>query len=371
MPSKVTNYQCPNCTGPMKYDPKLGKLHCEYCESEYSVAEVETIYAKAQAEAEAEDKAAQQRYAKAEAEMGGAEEWSAGEAEHLRAYHCPSCGAELICDANTAATSCVYCGNPSIVPGRLSGNLKPDLVIPFALTKENAVETLKAFSKGKPLLPKAFSSRSHLEEVQGVYVPFWLFDGEADGTAVFHAQKVRHWREGRYDVTETQYYELRRSGSLPFQRIPVDGSQKMDDDYMDSIEPFDYGGLVPFAESYLSGFLADKYDVDASASLSRAAERAKQSLMDHFRGTVDMGYSAVTVRSEKLGFYPSRSAYALLPVWLLHTRWKEKDYYYAINGQTGRVAGDLPTSKARFFAWLFGLWGGLSVIAVLLRLFLG
>lgn len=370
MASKVTNYQCPNCTGPMKYDPKLGKLHCEYCESEYTVEEVEDFYARAREEAEAEARETERREAEAEAEMGSAGKWTEEDEETLRAYHCPSCGAELLCDANTAATTCVYCGNPSIVPGRLSGSLKPDLVIPFQLTKKNAEDRLKKFTKGKPLLPKAFSERSHLEEVQGLYVPFWLFDGEADGHAVYSARTVRHWRERNYDVTETSYYELLRDGALPFERIPVDGSEKMNDAYMDSIEPFDYSGLVPFAESYLSGFLADRYDVDASSALPRAAERAKQTLMDSFRSTISGSYSSVSVRSSSLGFYPSGSGYALLPVWLLHTKWKNKDFYYAVNGQTGKVTGDLPVSKGRFCAWLFGLWAGLSVVGILLRMFL-
>ena len=103
------------------------------------------------------------------------------DADAMRAYSCPSCGAELICDETTAATSCPYCGNPTVVPGKFAGALKPEYVLPFKLAKEDAVKALKAHYKGKPFLPKAFSAENHVQEIKGVYVPFWMFDGEAEG----------------------------------------------------------------------------------------------------------------------------------------------------------------------------------------------
>ncbi len=361
MASQVTNYQCPNCTGPLQFAPQSGKLVCEYCGQEFDTAEIEALYARKDADAQAEKAEADRQWEKAVEEMGSGAPWVEGEAENLRVYNCPSCGAEIICDTNTAATSCVYCGNPSIVPGQLGGALKPDFVIPFKKTKEDAVAALKNFYKGKRLLPGAFTKGNHLEEIKGLYVPFWLFDGRAEGAASYNATTVRSWNEGSYRVTETNHYFVRRGGSLTFQKIPVDGSSSMSDDLMDSIEPYDYNELQPFTTAVLPGFLADKYDVDAKAGAPRAAERAKQSLLNAMRASVE-GYATVAERESSARFLPSRTSYAMMPVWLLHTKWQDKDYYFAMNGQTGKLIGDLPISKGRFFAWFFGIWSGVTLL---------
>lgn len=236
MAESITNYQCPACTGPLRFDPVTGKLVCEYCSSSYDTSEIEALYAQADANA------AQAAQAAAGETQPEGSHWSEAEAAGLKVYNCPSCGAELICDQTTAATSCPYCGNPSIVPGELSGALRPDWVIPFKLTKEKAIAALKEHYRKKPLLPKLFSSQNHLEEIKGVYAPFWLYDGETEGSATFHATKVRSWNQGAYRVTETSHFQCERRGSLSFRRIPVDSSTKMPDEHMDAIEPYDFGG---------------------------------------------------------------------------------------------------------------------------------
>ena len=181
MADQITNYKCPACTGPLHFSGASGKLECDYCGSSYSVEEIEALYEKkdeqaAQAAAEAEQKAAQQPDEGEWAQPEGADWAEPG----MKSYSCPSCGAELICDETTAATSCPYCGNTTIVPGQLSGARKPDYIIPFKLSKEDAVAALKNHYKKKPLLPKVFSAQNHIEKIQGVYVPFWLFNGSAD-----------------------------------------------------------------------------------------------------------------------------------------------------------------------------------------------
>ncbi len=362
MADKITNYQCPACTGPLHFDPVTGKLTCDYCGSSYTVAEIEALYAEKD---EAAAQSAQAAQAAAEPAPEGSP-WSEAEAAGLKVYNCPSCGAELICDQTTAASSCPYCGNPTIVPGELSGALRPDWVIPFKLTKEQAIEKLKAHYRKKPLLPKLFSRQNHLEEIKGVYAPFWLYDGQAEGSASFRTTKVRHWTEGKYDVTETSYYDCYRSGSLAFSRIPVDSSTKMPDEHMDAIEPFDYSELKPFSTSYLPGFLADKYDVDAVTAEERARKRAEQSTLSALESTVT-GYNSVSVQGTDLHYRRTALHYALLPVWLLSTRWNDKVYLFSVNGQTGKLVGDLPVSKGRLCAWLFGIWGVVAAVVLVLQ----
>ena len=370
MPTQVTNYQCPACTGPLHYSAKSGKLACDYCGSSFDVAEIEALYARKEAEAAAAKRAADAKAeaaqaAKAEAAEAAAasggwdtsdlsRDWGA-EADGLRVYSCPSCGAELICDQSTAATACPYCGNPAIVPGQFSGALRPDYILPFRLSKDDAVQALRAHYKGKPFLPRSFTSANHIEQIQGVYVPFWLFDGGAEGAASYRASNTNVYETGDYEITETRHYHVVRAGSLAFEKIPVDASSKMPDDHMDSIEPFDYAQLRPFSTAYLPGYLADKYDVTIDDSRDRADTRCRETLAQALRDTVT-GYGACVTEREDIALRRGKVHYALLPVWMLSTKWRGQDFLFAMNGQTGKLVGDLPTDRGRF-------WGMFAAIA--------
>lgn len=370
MPTQVTNYQCPACTGPLHYSAKSGKLACDYCGSSFDVAEIEALYARKEAEAAAAKQAADAKAeaaqaAKAEAAEAAAasggwdtsdlsRDWGA-EADGLRVYSCPSCGAELICDQSTAATACPYCGNPAIVPGQFSGALRPDYILPFRLSKDDAVQALRAHYKGKPFLPRSFTSVNHIEQIQGVYVPFWLFDGGAEGAASYRASNTNVFETGDYEITETRHYHVVRAGSLAFEKIPVDASSKMPDDHMDSIEPFDYAQLRPFSTAYLPGYLADKYDVTIDDSRDRADTRCRETLAQALRDTVT-GYGACVTEREDIALRRGKVHYALLPVWMLSTKWRGQDFLFAMNGQTGKLVGDLPTDRGRF-------WGMFAAIA--------
>lgn len=368
MADQITNYQCPACTGPLHFVGASGRLECDYCGSSYSVDEIEALYQSKDAQAAAETAAADEAAAAPDGDEGA---WTAPEGgdwaeDGMQSYTCPSCGAELVCDASTAATSCPYCGNPSIVPGRLSGAQKPDYIIPFRLSKADAVAALKKHYQKKPLLPKAFSAQNHIEQIQGVYVPFWLFSGSAEGDVTYKCTRSMTRREGDYDVTDTQHYLVRRAGSVTFEKIPVDASSKMPDENMDSIEPFDYQALKPFSNAYLPGFLADQYDVSVEQSASRADTRCKASCESALRSTVT-GYTTCTPETQTVRIRRGQVQYALLPVWMLHTKWKGKDYLFSMNRQTGKLTGDLPVSWGRFWAYFAGIAGGLaSVLAVLL-----
>lgn len=370
MPTQVTNYQCPACTGPLHYSAKSGKLACDYCGSSFDVAEIEALYARKESEAAAAKQAADAKAeaaqaAKAEAAEAAAasggwdtsdlsRDWGA-EADGLRVYSCPSCGAELICDQSTAATACPYCGNPAIVPGQFSGALRPDYILPFRLSKDDAVQALRAHYKGKPFLPRSFTSANHIEQIQGVYVPFWLFDGGAEGAASYRASNTNVFETGDYEITETRHYHVVRAGSLAFEKIPVDASSKMPDDHMDSIEPFDYAQLRPFSTAYLPGYLADKYDVTIDDSRDRADTRCRETLAQALRDTVT-GYGACVTEREDIALRRGKVHYALLPVWMLSTKWRGQDFLFAMNGQTGKLVGDLPTDRGRF-------WGMFAAIA--------
>ncbi len=343
MASQITNYQCPNCTGPLHFVGDSGQLECDYCGTNYEIEVIEQIYA------DKEEAAAKATEPQWDMSMAGGE-WSEEEAARLRAYSCPSCSAELIMDDTTAATSCPYCNNPTIVPGQFAGMLKPDYVIPFKLGKDDAIKALKKHYKGKKFLPKSFSRDNHIEEIKGVYVPFWLFDGEADASIRFLGTIINTYRSGDEEVTVTDYYRVVREGNIAFEKVPVDGSSKMPDAHMDAVEPFDYSELKTFSTAYLPGFMADKYDMDIDACKERANSRVENSTERALAATT-RGYTSLISEYKSINLKQGQVKYALMPVWMLSSKWKGKDFLFAMNGQTGKLIGDLPVDKGLYWSW--------------------
>ena len=343
----LNEYKCPNCGGAVEFDSGSQRIKCPYCDSEFDVAAIEAAN-------EAQNKAAD------DMNWGAVgEKWSEDEASGMRVYVCNSCGGEIVGDGNTAATSCPFCGNPVVMMGQFSGALKPDLVIPFKLDKKAAKAGLMQHLAGKRLLPKVFKDQNHIDEIKGVYVPFWLFDADADAQVRYKATKVREWSDNDYDYKDIEYYLVRRAGSLGFEHVPVDGSSKMPDDLMESIEPYDFADAVEFQTAYLAGYLADKYDVDAEQSVERANERVKKSTEAAFASTVQ-GYDTVTAESSSIQLRGGKAKYALYPVWLLNTTWNGGKYTFAMNGQTGKFIGDLPVDKSAATKLTIGLAAALS-----------
>lgn len=326
------NYQCPACGGPLRYDGGKGRLVCDYCESEYEVAQIEQLYG------------TKQETAETRAQTASAETLAGG-------YVCSSCGAELLTDGTTAVTTCPYCGNPVVMANQLAGTLAPDLVIPFKLDHEAAVEALNNHYKGKPLLPGSFKSGNHVDDVQGVYVPFWLFDARANGSANFEATRERRHYRGDDEIIETDHYDVYRSGLMDFEKVPVDGSTKMPDGHMDAIEPFDYDEMVPYSVAYMPGFVANRWDEDAQTCRPRAEGRMTSSVESALEETVQ-GYDSVMLRGSDVRYAWGQQRYAMLPVWMLSTTWEDQNFLFAMNGQTGRLVGDLPISKPKLVAFV-------------------
>lgn len=362
MAQNLLEYKCPCCGGAISFDASLQKLKCPYCDTEFDVETLKSYDEALGTDGDEEDL----QWDKST--MSG-REWD--ESDVLSAYACKSCGGELVCDATTAATHCPYCGNPIVLMGRLTGTLKPDYVIPFRLDKEKAKEGLYRHFKNKPLLPKSFKSEATIDEIKGVYVPFWLFDATADANVRYRATRVRFWSDSDYNYTETSHYAVSRAGNVAFERVPVDGSSKMADDLMESIEPYDFSDAVDFQTAYLAGYLADKYDVTVEQSIDRANERIRKSTEETFASTVQ-GYNSVIPEHSTIRLRDTSSKYALYPVWLLNTDWKGTKYTFAMNGQTGKFVGNLPLDKGAMIRWIAGLTLGVgaAVFAVLSLIFL-
>ncbi len=360
--SDAREYKCPNCAGSVNFDAGTQQMKCPYCDATFEVDAVKE-FQDDQAHEAAEDFSWE-----AYDQNSGSGDWAEGETDNMRQFRCQSCGGEIITDANTAATSCPYCGNAAVMEERLGGTFRPDWVIPFQLDKEAAQNALAKHLKGKMFLPDAFKTQNFIEEIKGIYVPFWLFDADAAANANYRCTKVRHWSDARYNYTKTSYYAVQRAGNASFRTVPVDGSSKMEDAMMESIEPFDYGKKVDFQTAYLSGFFADKYDVDATACQPRANERIQGSMQEMLRKTVE-GYSSCMPESCNVRLSGGKTEYALLPVWVLNTRYKDKLYSFAMNGQSGKFIGDLPVDVAKAALYSGGFAAALGIVMSLLVIF--
>lgn len=349
--AEVMEYKCPACSGTLEFNSSAQKMKCPYCDTEVDMEALKEYDAELEKEIQ-EDMTW-------DTMMGS--EWQEGEEESMTVYTCQSCGGEIVTDENTAATSCPYCGNQVVLTKRLSGELRPDYVIPFKLDKKGAKAAYQNYLKGKRLIPKVFKDENHIDEIKGIYVPFWLFDTKADANIWYNGTKVRVWSSGDYNYTETSYYKIQRAGSIEFERVPVDGSAKMEDDLMESIEPYDFSEAVDFQTAYLAGYLADKYDVTAQESIERANERIRHSTEGAFESTIH-GYQGVMPERSNINLNEGKAKYALYPVWILNTTWQGKKFTFAMNGQTGKFVGNLPVDHKAYWKWTLGLTAVCSIM---------
>ena len=238
------NNKCPSCGASINFNPKTEKWDCLYCKSSFTLEELK-------------------KYDNASNDKNNNDEVIENNNVNYVTYKCKSCGAEVIADEQTAATFCVYCRNTTILKSKLSGEFKPDLIIPFKKEKKSAIEAFQLISKGRPLTPKYFNSESNIEKIRGVYIPFWLYDLNVSGNLNFNATKIDHWTVGRTHYTKTSNYKIIRDGIFKYDKIPSDASTRFDDALMDSIEPFNYSELKEYNHAYLAGFLAEKYDINS------------------------------------------------------------------------------------------------------------
>ncbi len=340
----MAEYKCPCCDAAITFDAHSQKLKCLYCENEF---DIQTIQGYTDAKnADSEDNM--------HWDTKASEQWTPGEEEGMRVYVCQACGGEIVADETTGATSCPYCGNPLVMKGIFAGDLKPDLVIPFRFSREDAKKKLAEYYKGKKLLPKSFASSAHIDEIKGCYVPFWLFNADAEAHIRMKGTRIRTWSDSNYDYTETSFYSVLRGGFLSFSDVPVDGSKKMADDMMESVEPFDASQSQQFTPDYLAGFIASRYDVSSEESIDRANKRIKDSTQAAFTATAE-GYASLSIENSSIRLFNGTSRYALFPVWILNTTWQGQNYYFAMNGQTGKFTGNLPMDKSLYWGWVFKL----------------
>ena len=333
----IQNYKCPCCTAPLVFNAVTQNLTCESCDNTFPLETMQQMLDGMEA-AGGESKYDWEHY-----ETRSYEDTSE---INLANYSCPSCGAQISGDDTLGSTVCPYCGQSTIVKGQFEGTLRPDYIIPFKVDKKAAMAAFEGDFKNAPFLPDEFKSKKKIEEMAGVYVPFWMFDCDCNAAITYNAELITKWSDSNYNYTKTDYFKLFRSGTVGFANIPVDASKKAEDSYMEAIEPFNYEDAALFSGAYLSGYLADKYDVSAEESIERANERVKNSTIEAFNDTTNH-YTAVIPENSRVSFSNGKIRYSLLPVWMLNIKYMDKMYKFAINGQTGKVVGEYPVDNSK------------------------
>ncbi len=351
----VRNYKCPGCGAAMEFDSVSQKMHCSHCDTFLSVEELDALYENTDQN-------------QSESLHTSGEFKDRANQENFQVYKCPSCGAEVLCDEHTAATFCSFCGNPSIIKDRVEGVKTPDAIIPFKISKEQAVEMYKSWTKKGLFTPSEFRSRAVIEKITGIYVPFWIYDYDAEAAITAHCTRVHTERHGDTEYVHTDNFRVTRDVQADYRKIPADASEKMPDDVMDLMEPFNYNEMTKFEMPYLSGFYAEKYNYGRDELAPRVEKRVGDYITSAARSTI-VGYSSINIIDSRTHLKRNDAHYTMFPVWVLNYRYRDKDYNFTLNGQTGKIVGLLPVSKAKAFGFfavttaiLFGVFtliGGL------------
>ena len=348
----AVTYKCPNCGAEIKFNPEVQKGKCDFCLSEFTIDEIERL-----------NTLDNEHINKENLDYTYNKEWDNID-EKTRIYSCPRCGAEVVVDNNTTATFCCYCHGPVVLSDKFNGEFKPSKVIPFKIDKDKAIENFMKWSKKKWFLPNEFYSSKQLEKITGIYIPFWIVDSDVTGQMSARGKKITTWVSGDYKYTKTDIYNIYREANLSFKNVPSNASSKMDDNVMESIEPYDDRELKDFSIAYLPGFFSEKYDRGKEQVLPLIEGKIRMGTNDILRNSIS-GYSTVDIVGTNERFNKTSCQYALMPVWMMTYSSGDKNYIFAMNGQTGKVFGSLPVSKGKI-AILFAIVFILVFLVVLI-----
>lgn len=320
-------YKCHNCGGNVIYDPQRKRMYCAHCEGIDSEEPV----------------------------SGGG------------VTQCANCGAPLIVGRFRSAGKCDHCGCYQIFEERVSGQFTPHLILPFMVSRQEAERKLQAEFGGRTFAPSSFLSQATLQKMEGMYVPFFLYDYHVQYDWSGKGTKVRVWTSGDMEYTETSYFHINRSMEADFSRIPVDASIVMDDAKMDLVEPYDYQALEIFQMKYMSGFIAEMYNQGSDQLEPRAHRKAERDTEDLMRQTI-AGYSSVTPEFRNMNVRQKAVDYALMPVWVYEYAFGGEIYTFYVNGQTGKIIGKMPISKPKAVGYTASVFGFVMIIGQLIRM---
>lgn len=309
---------CRSCAGKLVFDPASQALECVQCGNSYRPEDIED-----------ENAELHSKY------------------YDTRVYICPQCGAEVITSDTEVSTFCVYCGCPAIVFDRVTRECRPDGIVPFKITREDAVDSIRRRFLRNPVIPREVKAKCVPENLRGIYVPYWVVNADFREADFLKGEVKR----GKSSVT----YYYTRAGEVRLRNLPIDGSSILSDDVSSRLEPFYLEDARTFDEDYLNGFYSNTTDLTYNDLRAAASVRAHSMYAEEVVKSVDASRVKI-LDSLYWADVHDDPVYMMFPVWFFTFKHENKPYTILVNGQTGRVVGTMPWKTARVWGLAIGLF---------------
>jgi len=340
---------CPNCgTTEIYYDFIRGKLRCNYCKSIFEPNELNNIK---------DVKTLQQRVI-----GSGARDITSK--EHIITLECVNCGAEVVMDTSVAThTRCHWCRSILSINNRIDNGTVPDAILPFTVSKEEAVQEMKKYmsTKQKYALPE-FKNDFSADNVVGVYLPYLLVDAKLDcsyegkGEYLYNRYNVSK-NDERVDI---EVYDVYRNFELNIDDLSIESNKEIlnkhsarTNNIINAIMPFDTDNCVKFESNYLIGYTSEKRDINISDVNNRVKKDIKDIAKATISETVKTYNCGVQWKKEDIKVEGSQWMSAYLPVWLYtyteKVKGHERIHYIAVNGRTKETMGSIPMNEKKIY----------------------
>lgn len=326
-------FECPSCGGELRFDIASQGMLCPFCNSSYDPKTVKSGHAATEQEG-------------VTPEMLGEQDPDTFEAT---VFSCPQCGGEILSMDNEATSFCSFCGASTILSSRLSQEKKPDYIIPFQVTKDECKNAYTKMMKGAFFAPKELKQEGSIDKFRAIYMPYWVYDMRQNSN--LHLMANKSYRSGNYRITEDYVISGKLDGY--YKGVSFDASSSFADNISETIAPYDVKGMSEFTPAYLAGFYADTADVESDLYLPDAEELANESTMKELEKMPELRDKTLKKPKEDqinrvLGTKCNKVDRAMFPVWFLSYRKGDRVAYATVNGQTGKVASDLPVDTKKY-----------------------
>jgi DNA-directed RNA polymerase subunit RPC12/RpoP len=342
----ATGKRCSQCSAPIEFDPESGGLKCGYCGAQKAIT-------RAAVPPQPVDVAA----ASDRLPPGG-----------TRSLKCTQCGARTTVPDTVAATVCAFCNSP-LAPAPTETIVPAQGVLPFQVTKETAGEKFRDWLRGLWFRPSNLKALGRLEELRGVYVPFWSFDASAfsrwsaEAGFYYYVEEtyVENGQQKTRRVQKTRWEPASGTHAGNYADLLVHASAGLPVKEMGHLEPYQIDGkLTVFDTDFLAGFEAEAHSLGARECWKEASDRigAKE------RSACSALVPGDTQRDLRVATETSneQARSLLLPVYLGVYEYRGRPFRIAVNGQTGLVSGAAPWSAWKIVSFVLVLAGVAAAI---------
>lgn len=333
--AETENWICTNCGGTLKWNIQKQQFECVSCRAAQEISsDIEEVI----------EHDMEEYYTLEKDNTAFPEETT---------IICKTCGAQIVFGQAETAKVCPMCGSSQVAAQKQTAGVSPDGIIPFSITKEQAQENFRKWVKSRWFAPNKLKQSYQQGKLDGIYIPFWTFDAEAD--AYYSGRGgIEYTVENSEGEEETRvnWEDVYGQISDSFDDLPVCASQNNIVQIIEHILPYNtQDNSVPYASAYLSGYGAERYAIPADEAAETAKEEIRSQMEDHADSDIlDRGYDQADVDSVEVTFNELSYKQILVPAWTSAFAYGNKQYLYLINGETGKVGGQRPYSIPKILA---------------------